>query len=266
MYSKEFYRDLLGLAQQDLSQAHLRQHFTTAGSYVKALGHQVNGQGTWSAFKPTDTLVYNNGTVSGKKFWISGVDLCDWVIVPVKHNNNLVFAVINKKDIVSTPILTQGMEGTVTVHFTCDHAPAQILGDRGDSRVQFVDHAHRWGFITNHLGSAISVFQDIDLYTKNVGGFDYNKDKIRLDLEILNLLWASGINNINDSDWERNNLVYAFSKKVVTEVAQLALEITGSGLYELDHPSHQRYQDILIYSTHMCNTATAIKDIQSRSF
>lgn len=266
MYSSKFYQDLLMLAKQDLSLAHLRQHYTTAKSYTTAFDHDAIGIGAWSSHKPQDTLIYNNGTVTGKKFWISGVDTCDWVVIPVKNNAGLSLAVIQTQDLTITPILTQGMEGTRTVHFTCQQAPAQILGDRGDSRVQFVDHAHRWGFITNHLGSAISVFQDIDLYTKNVGGFDYNKDKIRLDLEILNLLWASGINNINDSDWERNNLVYAFSKKVVTEVAQLALEITGSGLYELDHPSHQRYQDILIYSTHMRNTATAIKDIQSRSF
>jgi hypothetical protein len=46
----------------------------------------------------------------------------------------------------------------------------------------------------------------------------------------------------------------------------LILEITGSGLYETDHPSHQRYKDILIYSTHMRNTATAIKDIVNWSF
>ena len=67
MYSKEFYQDLLQLARQDLSQAHLHQHFTTAAAYVSALGPIPNGQGTWSALKPTDTLIYNNGTVTCKK-------------------------------------------------------------------------------------------------------------------------------------------------------------------------------------------------------
>jgi hypothetical protein len=261
MYSREFYQDLLKLAQQDLSQAHLQQHFTTARSYVEAFGQIVNGQGTWSANKSQDTLVYNNGTVTGKKRWISGVDLCNWVVVPVKDNNNLLLAVIDKKDIVSTRILTQGMEGTATVHFTCNQTPAQILGKRDDRRVAFVDHAHRQGFITNHLGIAMAVFRDIDLYTKNVAMFDYMKNKTRLDLEVLNLLWTNEINNIGNQSWDRNNTVYAFSKKVVTQVAQLTTEITGSGLFEIDHPSHQRYRDILIYSTHMRNTATAIKDI-----
>jgi alkylation response protein AidB-like acyl-CoA dehydrogenase len=264
MYSREFYQDLLQLAQQDLSQAHLHQHFITAAAYVSALGQTPNGQGAWSALKPADTLIYNNGTVTGKKYWVSGVELCDWVLVPVKNGDNLVFALIDKKNIVPIPILTQGMEGTVTVHFTCDQAPAQLLGDRADPKIDFINHAHSWCFITNHLGIATATFHDIDLYTKN--NFSYIKDKIRLDLEVLNLLWTSKINNVSSQTWDYNNTVYAFAKKVVTQVAQLATEITGSGLFEIDHPSHQRYKDILIYSTHMRNTAAAIKDIVNWSF
>lgn len=267
MYSKEFYQELLGLAKQDLSQAHLRQHFTTAQSYVTAFGLTINKQCTWSAVKPQDTLVYNNnGTVTGKKYWISGVELCDWVIVPVKSNNDLVLVLLNKKDLIVSPILTQGMEGTLTVHFTCDQAPAQLLGNRGDSRAWPVDHAHRWCFITNHLGLSMSVFQDIDHYTKNTSMFDYNKNKVKLDLEILNLLWKHELDNIGNQSWNRNELVYAFAKKTTTQVAQLTTEITGSGLYEIDRLTHQRYRDILIYSTHMRNTATAIKDIRQWSF
>ena len=60
MYSQEFYRDLLKLAQEDLSQAHLRQHFTTAQSYLTAFGQTVDGLAAWSSLKPQDTLIYNN--------------------------------------------------------------------------------------------------------------------------------------------------------------------------------------------------------------
>ena len=262
MYSKEFYQDLLQLAQQDLSQAHLRQHFTTAAAYVFAFDQVPNGQGAWSALKPQDTLVYNNGTVTGKKHWVSGVEQCNWVIVTAKDNDNLVFVVIDKKNIVTTPILTQGMEDTLTVHLTCDQAPAQLLGNRNDTKIDYINHAHYWCFITNHLGIATATFHDIDLYTKNK--FDYIKDKIRLDLEVLNLLWAAKINNTSNQSQEYDHIVYAFAKKVVTQVAQLTTEITGSGLFEIDHPNHQRYKDILIYSTHMRNTA--IKNIANWSF
>jgi hypothetical protein len=181
------------------------------------------------------------------------------VLVPVKDNNDIVFALINKKNIVSTPVLTQGMEDTLTVHFTCDQAPAQILGNRNDPKINFIDHAHRWCFITNHLGIATATFHDIDLHTENA--FDYIKNKLRLDLEVLNLLWANKINNTSNQTQEYDHIVYAFAKKVVIQVAQLTTEITSSGLFEIDHPNHQRYKDILIYSTHMSNTAKSLKDI-----
>jgi len=259
MYSPGFYQNLLQLAQQDLSQAHLHQHFTTAAAYTSAFGQTPNGRGAWSSLKPADTLIYNNGTVTGKKYWVSGVEQCDWVLVPVKDNNDIVFALINKKNIVSTPVLTQGMEDTLTVHFTCDQAPAQILGNRADPKINSIDHAHKWCFITNHLGIATATFHDIDLHTEN--RVDYIKNKLRLDLEVLNLLWANKINNTSNQTQEYDHIVYAFAKKVIIQVAQLTTELTGSGLFEIDHPNHQRYKDILIYSTHMSNTAKSLKDI-----
>jgi hypothetical protein len=264
MYSSKFYQDLLMLAKQDLSLAHLRQHYTTAKSYTTAFDHDAIGIGAWSSHKPQDTLIYNNGTVTGKKFWISGVDTCDWVVIPVKNNAGLSLAVIQTQDLTITPILTQGMEGTRTVHFTCKQAPAVILGDRGDPRAWSTDHGHSWCFITNHLALATAALQDIDTYTQNY--FHYDKNKIRLDIEILNQIWQDQLDYNVIPEWNRNDRIYAFAKKVVTQTAQLILEITGSGLYETDHPSHQRYQDILIYSTHMRNTATAIKDIANWSF
>ena len=261
MYSKEFYQDLLQLAQQNLSQAHLHQHFTTAKSYVEAFGQVPNGQGTWSAIKPRDTLVYNNGTVTGKKYWVSGIELCNWVVAPAKHNDKLSMVIISTKDVVVTPTPTLGMEDTLTVHFTCNQAPGQVLGNRDDPCAFSIDHAHRWCFITNHLGIALAAFQDIDLYTKNVAMVDYYKNKIKLDLEILKLLWNNEINNLGKQTWEQNNLVYAFAKKVLTQVTHLVTELTGSGLYQLNAPTHQRFKDLLIYSTHMRNTSAAIKDI-----
>jgi hypothetical protein len=266
VHSLEFFQDLLSLAQQDLSQAHLRQHFAAARGYVTAFGLSMDGDGAWSAAKPQDTLVYTDGTVSGKKYWVSGLDSCNWAVVPVKNNNDLALVVLQKEHLTMSPILTQGMENTRTVHFTCEQAPAVILGPRNDARAWDTDKFHRWCFVTNHLGIALAVFNDIDLYTKHTAIFDYNKEKLKLDLEILHLLWSNGIADLNTQSWQRNNTVYAFAKKVVTQVAQLTTEITGSGLFEIDHSSHQRYQDILIYSTHMRNTATAIKDIQYWSF
>jgi hypothetical protein len=262
MYSKEFYQKLLHLAQDDLSQAHLRQHFTTAQSYITAYGSAVDGQATWSAAKPQDTLIYNNGTVTGKKYWVSGVEKCNWVVAPAKDDKDLLLVIIPTKDLKIIPNPTMGMEDTLTVHFECNSTPVRVLGNRLDHRARAVAHAHGWCFITNHLGLAIAAFNDIDIYTKNVAMFDYNKDKIRLDLEILKLLWTNELEMLGNQTWDRDSLVYAFAKKIVIQLAQLITEITGSGLFEINQLSHQRYKDILIYSTHMRNTAAAIQDLK----
>lgn len=228
-----------------------------------AFDYPIDGQGAWSARKPQDTLTYQNGTVTGQKYWISGLDLCDWAVVPVKNYDKLSLAIIKKQHLQSSPILTQGLENTRTVHFSCHQAPAVILGDRNDSRAWVTDHSHHWAFITNHLGIAMAVVSDIDRFTDS--NFLYHKSKTKLDIEIFYQLWKDSVHTIKP-DWTRNNLIYAFGKKIVTEVAQLAVEITGSGLYEIDHPSHQRYKDILIYSTHQHNTNSAIQKIQDWSF
>jgi alkylation response protein AidB-like acyl-CoA dehydrogenase len=264
VYNKDFYYELLTVAQQDLSKAHLLQHFTTAQSYITAFGLSMDGTGTFSAQKSNDTLVFNNGKLTGKKHWVSGVEQCDWVLVGVRDAKDSLFVVVDKKDIASAPVLTQGMEGTVTVHFTCDQASACVLGRGSDPRWFSADQNHKWYFVTNQLGLAMAVFKDIDRYTSGptFKYTTYSKNKIRLDLEILNLLWTNEINQVGNQPWD---VVYAFAKKVITQVAQLVIEITGNGLYEIDQPAHQRFQDILIYSVHMRNVGPAINDIQQWS-
>jgi hypothetical protein len=263
MLDQQYFQDLLQLAQRDLSQAHLHQHFSTAKSFATAFGHESVGQGTWSSLKPKDTLTYTDGTVSGLKHWISGLDLCSWAIVPVKNGDTVSLAVLQKTDLKITPIPTQGLQNTLTVHFSCDQAPAKILGDRADPRTTPVDHQHHWGFITNHLGISLAVFRDVDAFS--VSKYSHIKNKIKLDLEILYTLFNDQFDRAPDLNFDRDKLIYAFAKQVSTEVAQLVIEITGTGIYEIDHPNHQRYQDILIYCSHMKNLASALEDIKDWS-
>ena len=263
-YNVSFFQNLKQLAEQDLSKAHLEQHFTGGHRYLEDFGHQPHGKTTWSSIKPQDTLVYNNGVVTGKKFWVSGVELCEQIVVPAKNGDELSMILIDKKNINTEPVATLGMEGTLTIHFTCDNAPATYLGARDDPRCRATDHFHRLAFFTIQLGISKAAFIDIDTYTSTE--FKYIKDKVKLDIEILELLWNHELDLIGRRTWERSNLIYAFAKKVLTQVAQLTTEITGSGLYEINHPSHQRFKDLLIYTTHKRNTSTAIKDIKHWSF
>jgi hypothetical protein len=150
-------------------------------------------------------------------------------------------------------IFTQGMEDTRTVHFTCKNAPAQVIQYQDNHNISYATSV---GFITNHLGLAMAAYNDIDLYTGQ--DFAYDKAKIKLDIEILHQLWQNLIDQVLDINWNKIDLIYAFAKKTLTQTAQLTLEITGSGLYDIEHASNQRYRDMLIYITHMRNTPAAL--------
>lgn len=266
MIKKEFYRDLLALAVEDLSKAHLKQHFTTAKLYLDASRKEYPGQGTWSSLKANDTLIYDNGTVSGKKHWISGVSLCEWIIIPAIENNLKTMLLIDTKNIKVEPIPTVGMEDTLNVHFTCEKAPAIKLLDREDKRYWPVDRYHHLSFITNHLGISQALFSDINEYTKQQD-LNYIKKKVQLDIEILKILWEEEVENLEEdivdqnTFWQRRNKIFAFAKKTLIETVKLTTELTSSGLYEITMSKHQRYKDSLIYSTHMRNTFTALNDI-----
>ena len=265
MLNSQYFKDLKQLAMTDLSAAHLNQHFTAAKMFAQAGSAMPVSNGTWSAIKPQDTLSYSNYTVTGKKYWISGVPLCNWVVVPAQTPNGHAVVVIDKKHLNIEPVTTMGMEDTLTVHFTCDQAPAEYLYQRNDPLAESADHFNRMAFITIQLGLSIAAFNDIDRYTRPQ--FEYMKTKAKLDIETFNLIWTYELDRLDEKfDWTRGQLIYSFGKKVILGVAHLVTELTGSGIYEINHSSHQRFKDLLIYTTHMRNTATAIKDITSWSF
>ena len=251
----------------DLSAAHLKQHFTAAQLFAAAGGYPTDTQGTWSAVKPLDTLQYANNSVSGMKHWVSGVALCDWVVVPAQTPTETVVVVIDKKYLTVKPVATIGMENTLTVHFTCDQAPATYLYPRTDPLSFQANQLNGLSFITIQLGLSIAAYNDVDLYTKSIADLDYIKTKVKLDIETLNLLWNYELDRLNEPiDWNRGKLLYSFAKKTILEVAHLVTEITGSGLFQPEMPTHQRYKDLLIYTTHMRNLFTATRDITQWSF
>lgn len=257
-------------AKQDLSQAHLMQHFATAQRYATASNITVNGQGTWSTNKPNDTLEYTNGVVNGTKHWVSGVKLCDWVIVVAKEHSNLILVKINTRDIDIIPVSTVGMEDTLTVNFKCSNTPAIRLLDKGHDKYFLTMSMHELSFITNHLGLARSLLKDIADYTNT--RFDYDIKKLRLEIDILEMLWKTEVETLNEIEfnnhnefWNRRAKIYGFAKKVLSNVTAFITEVTGSSLFVSEFPGHQRFKDGLIYSTHQRNLSVSLDQIYSPS-
>jgi hypothetical protein len=260
MIKPEFYCDLKELAERDLSEAHLKQHFTTAKLYLDKSDKTRSDQGVWSSLKINDTLIYNQGTVSGKKHWISGVSLCEWVIVPAIENGSVIIILIDKKNLQIENIDIIGMENTLTVNFICEETPAIKLYNQDES-CWIINRHNDLCFITNYLGISQSLFRDLNEYTKE-SDFNYIKKKVQLDIEILKILWEKEIkkvdnnlyNNIDDNNtYLQRKKIYSFAKKTLIDVVKLVTELTVSSLYKKNFDSHQRYKDALIYCSHQGN-------------
>jgi hypothetical protein len=267
-FDQQFFYDLKILAGQDLSQAHLKQHFTAAKFHVDQAGLSVNGTGTWSAQKPQDSAIYSDGTLTGKKYWISGLSHCKWAVITVKHDQSQAVVMFDPNNVVVEPVPTLGMEDTLTSHVIFNQTPVKFLHNRFDSVCFPMDSYVNLCFLTIQLGLMESLLKDIDIYSGNK--FDYEKKKLRTDIEIMKLIWNQEVIVVNESYndqqslWNRRELVYAFGKKTLTNVVNFVTEVTGSGLYEPNTPGHQRYKDALIYATHMRNFSASIDSLTDR--
>jgi hypothetical protein len=263
----DFFVNLKSIAQQDLSKAHVHQHRAGAAAVALAAGVSVDGPGAYSVWKPSDTLIYENGYVSGKKYWISDAPNVKWAVLNAKHQTQDVMVLVEIDPAHVELVSVQGMEMTHTAHANFDQIPAHYIYNKMLIPEKFFESLKiiSLGFFTNHLGLAEALFQDIDNFTNDVGmSCNYNKDQIKLELEILNILWKNKISElhldhkVNHDHWKDHAILYAYAKKVLLDTTKLTLEFTGSGLYQAGAPAHQRYQDALIYCSHMKNFYLAL--------
>jgi rhodanese-related sulfurtransferase len=264
----QFFYDLKSLTELDLSQAHLRQHFTSAELYLQKANLSLSSHGTWSSQKKLDTATYSNGYLTGKKYWISGISLCEWAIVAVKNNNTTSLVLFDPANAVVEPVLTSGMEDTLTTNLTFNQTPAIFLYHRQDPVCFSVDSHSHLSFLTIQLGLMESLLRDIDLHTGSQ--FDYEKKKLSVDVDVMKILWQQEIETINYSYrdqqrlWDRRSLIYAFGKKSLTSITNFVTEATGSGLFDPHTLGHQRYKDALIYCSHMHNVSSAVNFFSKR--
>jgi hypothetical protein len=262
----DYYRKLKCLAASDLSLAHLDQHATGARMAVHAAGLDISGIGSYSVVKPNDSLIFVNGQVTGQKCWVSNAPYSDYAVMIAKENDLPILVLV--EDLSNSQIdmiPTVGLEGTHTAHVTFSNSTATKLFNLPDLKLWPTKCMVDAGFITNYVGVSQALFQDIDQYTtdRNIQ-CSYNKNKIKLNLSVQEILWNSYLSRINEPEskdfWNFHNTVYAFVKKTLVEVTQFVVELTGSGLYEIGTPEHQRYTDALIYCSHMKNLYYCIKE------
>jgi hypothetical protein len=259
-FSAFYQHELLELAKKDLSLAHIKQHSDSAQLAVSIANIDNVVAGSYSVQKPGETVIFDQGYITGKKLWVSNIPYSSHTVLGVLENHKKIIVLVKVTDraqIDMTP--TVGMENTYTGCITFDRHPAIKLFDYGDNPNSFrLQHQTALGFLTNHYGLSLALFDDIDRYTQSaLIKCDFDRSKIKLNLSMLDLLWNACLEQIGDAEsdqlWRQINTVYGCAKQTLIMILKLIIEVSGSGLYEAGSEQHQRFKDALIYSTHMKN-------------
>jgi len=262
----KYYHDLTGLAQTDLSLAHIQQHMDSALLAVKIAGHSDVNMSGYSSCKPRDTVTFKEGYLTGQKLWISNIPHGSNFVLGVRQVDTVVLVLVSVTDRVNIDMVpTLGMENTFTGHMTFDHYPAVKLFEYNTADGFLVKHQTALGFLSNHLGLCQALFNNIDQYTDTANiDCTFEKSKIKLNLSALTVLWTSCLEQINavesDQLWHQYNTAYAFAKQTLIMILQLVIKTTGSKLFETGSEQHQRFKDALIYSSHMKNLYFSTKE------
>lgn len=260
MNFEEHFKNLINLAKDNLSMAHLAQHSRTAELVQQQFGLDVTGPGAHSAYKPTDKIQFEHNHLTGQKQWISNLPMVNWVVLVTKciDKEQVVLIKLDQSTKIHM-VSTVGMEQTLTAHLTLDHTPCQPVCDVDDPLYFHIRRQHSLAFVAIQHGLAQALFNDLDQYTKHQKiECSYHKQKLKLQLDVMQMVWDQIPKDINLEHqaqffYNQKNIAYAFAKKCLLDICQLLTETTGSGLYITDNQFHQRYKDALIYSSHMKN-------------
>ena len=259
-FSASYHRELLELAKKDLSLAHIKQHSDAAQIAVNLAKIYNIVAGGYSVQKPGETVVFDQGYITGKKLWVSNIPHSSYVVLGVLENEKKIMVLVEITDRAQIDMVpTVGMENTYTGHIVFEQHPAIKLFDYNNNPNSFqLQHQVALGFLTNHYGLCLALFNDIDQYTQSAFvECEFDRSKIKLNLSMLDLLWKACLEQIgrheSDQLWHQYNTAYGCAKQTLTMILKLIIEVTGSGLFEAGSTQHQRFKDALIYSTHMKN-------------
>ena len=266
-FSTSYQHELLELAKKDLSLAHVKQHSDAAQMAVNLAKIYNIVTGGYSVQKPGETVVFDQGYIPGKKLWVSNIPHSSHVVLGVLENKKKIMVLVEITDRAQINLVqTVGMENTYTGHIVFAQHPAIKLFDYNKDPTSFqLRHQVALGFLTNHYGLCLALFNDIDQYTQSAFiECEFDRSKIKLNLSMLDLLWKACLEQIgqpeSDQLWHQYNTAYGCAKQTLTMILKLIIEVTGSGLFEAGCTQHQRFKDALIYSTHMKNLYFSTKE------
>ena len=273
-----WFRNLLTLAQHDLSIAHCIQHNHVPrvlidhviGEQVPECYDPVYGKqiGCYSGWKKSDSMTLSGNTLSGTKHWISLVDQADFGVFKVKCSTTEAYVMLDFDKARPTidmshanPIgMSAARPGSIIVD-NFDLPDQCVLGHKNfyenPQKFFFVSNFIDYSFITNYVGLITALYQDLTDYVKtNDLDTGFELKKLELKVSTVQLLWEDHLPSVNlktgdDVFWHGRNTQYAFAKTVLLEMINLTLQICDSSWLDARHKKNQRFRDALTFCSHM---------------
>lgn len=264
---RQWFQNLLRLAQDNLSVAHCVQHNQTARlsvekflspapTFFKEYDQII---GCFCGLKTNDTITLNGTTVNGIKRWISLLEQSKYGIFRVVDQNQKLHYVLFDFESIDYRINTDefnpiGMELAKPGNFIVDYQtidPNYILSDQNDVKSFILSNFHNYCFITNYLGCATALYNEAK-YLVN----DSSLDKIKVSLASLHMMWQDNLKSLNDEYstdefWLRRNTQYVQGKSVIIDLITKILELGNSYFLDAKSPFSQRFRDALMLASHM---------------
>ncbi len=267
-----WFENLYHVAKHDIGIAHcINQHQSSRNSLaaVDKLNFDYREKlGCFSVYHDIDTVQVKNSQISGIKNWISSIHQADYLVCKVGHHSDpdrcLVFLNL---DVVDYQIddneydpIGLKIARPMRIILESQPLPDECILHQGSFLEQDAQNIIlsflKYGFLTNFLGCTVGLYHAVnDISNQKRYQLDFQLEEIALQLEILKQSWQNNFemsraDKLDRSYWRWHDTQYNLTKKCLTDLLKLVIEVGGSRFYDSKNKFSQRFRDALVWSSH----------------
>lgn len=250
---QKYFSMLEHQASEDLALAHSLFKVSAARLILDLVGRDTKQDqiGSFSVYKPFDTVTLNCGSLSGTKHWITNLPSASYGIYQVKTvaGIQLCYVELDNENVTKdfSFLNAPGLADTCTGNAIFDRHSTEVLFPKTDPRYFISNNFNSLCFIVNYFGAIQSLLQYVS-YEKSAG--------IRATLKNLQHVLEKEINDSSfatvstDAFWHRRNALYLSIKELLVTLVQFVIANYAGNFYNLNSPAGQNFYNCLVYSGH----------------
>ena len=243
-----FFHELLELASNDLAMAHSVFKTSACRTVLTVSGindMSVDTVGSFSVYKPYDTVKIVDGKLYGKKHWVTNATTSSIAIVQIMHNSNIVLCKTKLSSDVTQFLVSPGMMDSNTFDVTFDGETAEVLFLKSSEQYFIPSKHNTLCFVAIHLGAITGLLK----HMSKVSDFEFRhrdlRDTLAQEVATDNIYITS-----SDEFWHRRNKLYLESKRLLINALQRIMEFDAGAFYSLNSAQGQHFFNCLTYSGH----------------